>query len=368
MTKPLIIYSRKTIGEIRQCILENYGHIKYELPFINALCVDVPEEKVEKIKNHKRVALVSDDAEVTKLPVFLEKSRIVPEPKPPPLSNTGRRFPLQGEGVAIAIIDTGVSPHYDLIKPFNRIVAFKDFVGGIALPYDDDGHGTHVAGIAAGNGYASGKKYIGTAPDANIVALKALDSHGSGNTSDILAAMQWVLYKKNMFGIKVVNLSLGIVSTKDAVDPLLLGANALVKHGMTVVTAAGNSGPHKGTITSPGTSPFVITVGSANKTLDGIPDFSSRGPTPSGLHKPDVVAPGVDIISLDAKTRKQYVSQSGTSMSAPSVSGIAACLHAAFPRFGPSQVKKIILKSASPLKKQDRNVQGYGLVSRQLLE
>jgi len=362
MTKSLIIYSHKTISDIRQCVLDNFGLIKYELPFINALCIEASEETSEVLKNNKRVALVTDDAEVTKLGA----SRFSDGPRP-----VHRRgpSPLTGGGVSIAIIDTGIAPHYDLVKPVNRIAAFKDFIGKKKEPYDDDGHGTHVAGIAAGNGFSCMKKHIGTAPDANIVAIKSLDSHGNGRTSDILAAMQWALNEKDTYNIKVVNLSLGIsVENLSTPDPLILGATSLVKHGITVVSAAGNSGPARGSITSPGISPYVITVGSVNKTLDGIPNFASRGPTSSGLRKPDVVAPGLDIISLGTATDKGYTIQSGTSMSAPHVSGIAACLHAAFPRFSPAQVKKIILGSASPIKKESRNMQGYGLVDLRLLE
>jgi len=373
MTRPLIIYSRKTISDIRQCVLDNFGFIKYELPFINALCIEASDEAAAALRNNKRVALVTDDAEVTKLASCAGGSRSTRKASHAEarmFQSIGKRpFMLRGSGVSIAIIDTGISPHYDLVKPVNRIVAFKDFIEQKATPYDDDGHGTHVAGIAAGNGYSCMRNHIGTAPDANIVALKSLDSRGNGLTSDILAAMQWALHHKDTYNIKVVNLSLGISSENRSMpDPLILGATSLVKNGITVVTAAGNSGPGRGTITSPGVSPYVITVGSANKTLNGIPNFSSRGPTPSGLKKPDVIAPGVDIVSLDTATYKGYVTQSGTSMSAPHISGIAACLHAAFPHLSPAQVKRIILSNASPIRRYDRNTQGHGLIVARMFD
>lgn len=159
---------------------------------------------------------------------------------------------------------------------------------------------------------------------AQIAAIKALDETGSGTTSDILAAMQWIAENKDKYNIKVVNLSLGIsADARNPIDPLVIGAAALVARGVTVVTAAGNSGPEPCTVTSPGTSPFVITVGSCDE-RGRITEFSGRGPTFSGLHKPDLVAPGVDIVSLDAATCKGYIAQSGTSMSSPYAAGIVA--------------------------------------------
>lgn len=395
-TVPVIIYSNKNINQIRKCVLVNYGKIKYELPFINALCVDVPVKKLSHIKCNENISLISMDAEVSKLPVgsgsvlndpfsFIGKKNA----KNRKLRKNVFSGPLQGEGVTIAIIDTGISPHYDLVKPKNRIVAFKDFVNNSLIPYDDDGHGTHVAGIAAGNGYLFGGNNIieevrnlfsvkssslvclGTASKCNIAALKALDGQGNGNTSDILAAMQWVADNYQKYNIRVLNLSLGIDAASfdldedgidDIADPLVLGANALVNMGVTIVVAAGNSGPKAGSITSPGTSPFVITVGSINSEGE-VPEFSSRGPTSLGTIKPDLVAPGIDVLSLDSGTNKQYIHQSGTSMSAPAVSGAAACLHAANPKLTPAEVKAYLIKTAIPQKKADLNAQGAGLLN-----
>lgn len=395
-TMPVIIYSKKNINQIRQCVFENYGKIKYELPFINALCVEVPIRKLSSIKCNTNISLISMDAEVSKLPV--ETTSVLTDPfsfigkknvKNRKLRKSVFSGSLCGEGVTIAIIDTGISPHYDIVKPVNRIVAFKDFVNNSIIPYDDDGHGTHVAGLAAGNGYMFGGTTIvetirsmfpetacslicmGTAPKANIAALKALDNEGNGNTSDILAAMQWVADNHQKYNIRVLNLSLGIDATSfdmdgdgldDVADPLVLGANALVNMGISIVVAAGNSGPKAGSITSPGTSPAVITVGSINSNGE-VPDFSSRGPTATGAIKPDLLAPGMDVLSLDASTNKRYLRQSGTSMSAPAVAGAAACLHAANPKLTPAQVKAYLMRIAIPQEKADLNAQGAGLLN-----
>ncbi len=404
-TCPFILYPRQNIGDVCQCVLENYGKIKYELPFINALCVDIPKEKVQTIKTNRRIATMSEDIQVSKLvepQPFTQSQRIIDPVQPvqpaqiaqplratpstqavaqPPrfvhatqpaqsfqaLRNAHRCFApamgSDGKGVSIAVIDTGVAPHYDLVHPLNRICVFQDFVNGKLHPYDDDGHGTHVAGIALGNGYVSGSRDCqGTAPGADLAALKSLDQEGNGNASDILAAMQWIYDNHRHYNIKVANLSLGICpSGQTQIDPLVLGANELVHAGICVVAAAGNSGPEWKTITSPGISPLVITVGSCDN-YNRIPDFSSRGPTPTRQIKPDVVAPGVDILSLSAGNPKEYVAHSGTSMSAPYVAGLAACYCAEHPKAQPLDVKRSLLRAALPIKNVNPNIQGHGLL------
>lgn len=367
---PVIIYSKSTINEIRDCIIENYGQIKYELPFINAVSVEIPKEKLEKLSAYQMIGSISDDAIVSKTPIF-SRARSVQARCGNYEDDLERIFGSteRGKGVGVAVIDTGVAPHYDLIKPSNRIIAFKDLLANKEMPYDDDGHGTHVAGIIAGNGYTS-CKYTGTAPCADIIAIKALDSSGNGTESDILAALQWIVNNGQFFNIRVINLSLGIkVEPPYEDDPLIKGANAAVRYGYSVITAAGNNGPGKCTINSPGTSPLVITVGAADLThceADGeikVANFSSRGPTLTGDSKPDLIAPGVDICSLDGKNPKGYAIQSGTSMAAPVVSGVAACLYAMRPDLTPAQVKQILVKDAMPLRKEDRYAQGRGLLN-----
>lgn len=368
---PVIIYSKGTIKEIRNCIIESYGQIKYELPFINAISVEIPKERIKNLSNNGMIGSIKKDAIVSKTPLF-------PHAKPVQVAcgtfekGMERIFSStkRGRGVGVAIIDTGISPHYDLVKPKNRIVAFKDLLANKEIPYDDDGHGTHVAGLIAGNGYTS-LKYAGTAPCADVISIKALDGSGNGTESDILAALQWIVNNGRSYNIRVINLSLGIKVEPDCEDDdsLVKGANAAVRCGYSVVAAAGNNGPGKHTINSPGISPLVITVGAADMTKfdEGgnikVAGFSSRGPTFSGDIKPDLIAPGVDIYSLDGKNPKGYSVQTGTSMATPSVSGVVACLYAAHPWLTPMQVKRIIIRNAIPLKKEDRNAQGFGLLN-----
>lgn len=382
MTTPYLIFARKHCGFIRSCVLENYGYIRRELPFINALSIEVPDEKIGNIMAHRQVAMVARDGKVAKLPLFSENTS-EKTPRSPEIfsghalssgasaaarakkSAASEKLAFlenKGFGTTIAIIDTGVAPHYDLVRPYNRIIAFQDLINDRTLPYDDDGHGTHVAGIAAGNGYAAGSDplFCGTAPMANIAAIKALDETGSGSASDILAAMQWIADHQEEYRIRVVNLSLGIVpDTESPLDPLALGTAALASRGITVVTAAGNSGPAPCTVTSPGISPFAVTVGSCTKGGE-IAEFSSRGPTASGLHKPDLVAPGVDILSLDSSSCKGYFAQSGTSMSCPYAAGVIACMYTENPKLTPRQIQKLLPSMLTPLRGLSRDSQGRG--------
>ena len=249
------------------------------------------------------------------------------------------------------------------MTPYNRLLVFKDFVNSRTVPYDDDGHGTHVSGIAAGNGFSGAPK--GIAPEASIVSLKVLDSDGSGNVSGILAAMQWICDNHRKYNIRVVNLSLGMTYDDSVrIDPLHLGVGALYKSGITVVAAGGNSGPAAKTISSPGNSPYVITAGCCG--TSGVSEFSSRGPAGTYM-KPDLVAYGEDICSL-APGKTATATQSGTSMSAPVVSGAAACLYSAYPQLTAYQVKRILMSATIPFEQEDRNSQGYGRLDADMLK
>ncbi|MCA9795954.1 MAG: S8 family peptidase, partial [Candidatus Eremiobacteraeota bacterium] len=211
-----------------------------------------------------------------------------------------------GKGVGIAVIDTGIYPHPDMAYPHQRIVAFQDFVNGKSVPYDDNGHGTHVAGDAAGSGFLSGGIHRGTAPDANLIGIKVLDKNGRGSTSRILQGLNWAVENKARYNIRVINLSLGTgdTSARSANDPIRKAVERAVEEGIVVVVSAGNQGPETGTISSPGDSPAVITVGAVDDrntpdhSDDRIPSFSSRGA--AGSSKPDLVAPGEAIIGPNA--------------------------------------------------------------------
>ena len=353
-TIPVILYYCRPREEVRQCILRRYGPIKYELPFINAMALELPPEKVKLIAKERMVQWITEDVAVSKV----GEGKPTGNPRRPP----ARRVPLPtrpmperrrpGRPAAVAVIDTGVALHPDLLFPKNRIRGFCDLIHGKTEPYDDDGHGTHIAGILSG--LASDHNLW--SPD--IVAIKALDGEGNGTASDILAAMQWTVNHRRHFNIRVVNLSLGVSADhEDDSDPLIRGVEALTRFGLCVVAAAGNSGPKPHTISSPGISPYAITVGAHDGSH--VASFSSRGPTPQGLVKPDLVAPGVDILSL-ANDSAGYIRQSGTSMAAPFVSRAAAGLCQDYPFSGPMLIKELLLSRTIPLNDETSDAQGRG--------
>ncbi len=338
--------------------------MKYNLPVVGGVACNMNIDSINKLSQHPDVDYISFDCKVFALMDIARES-------------IGCQIPhmegYKGKGITVAVIDTGVTPHNDLIKPNNRIIGFKDFVNDKTTPYDDNGHGTHVAGIIAGNGYSSNRKYAGVAPEANILGVKALDESGSGNTSDIISAIQWIIETKDVYKTKILNLSLGSPATDPYTsDPLVKACNEAIKAGITVVVAAGNSGPASKTILSPGNSPNVITVGAVddNKTPeigdDAIAPFSSRGPTKEGLKKPDVVAPGVDIMSLSNTRRDGYKSSSGTSMATPFVAGSIALLYNKNNNLNPTNLKSNLKKNCISLKDRYNN-QGSGIISLEKL-
>lgn len=357
--------------------LKKIGTVKYRLPMINAYVLELPERYVGKLKGIDGVETVEHDAQITaQMDVARETINS---------SWAGNRG-VTGRGIGIAILDTGVYPHMDLISNRNKIVAFRDFVSDHKYPYDDNGHGTHVAGIIAGDGTESSGKYKGVAPDSNIIGVKVLNNEGSGNISDVLAGIQWVLDHKKLFNIKILNLSVGMKDVEGEKAALVRGVNAAWDNGLIVVAAAGNNGPDSCTITTPGISRKVITVGSSDdgETVkimeDLISDYSGRGPTKECIKKPDVVAPGSNIIACSTDkayipkdkfypTKKVgYTKKSGTSMATPMVSGCIALLLSKHPNLTGKDVKIKLMKSTNDLGFSQAH-QGWGLIDvRKLLE
>ena len=260
-----------------------------------------------------------------------------------------------GSGVVVAVIDTGVDyTHPDLgngLGPSYKVVGGYDFYNGDADPMDDNGHGTHVAGIIAAKGVITG-----VAPYASILAYKVLGADGSGSTSKVISGIEAAM-DPNGDGntgdhADVISLSLGGPGQDG--DPLCLAVREAVKAGVVVVVAAGNDGPSLGTVASPGIAPEVITVGAVNS-YGSLASFSSRGPTPSLSLKPEICAPGVNIESTVPYSDAVYSSVtghrplSGTSMATPHVSGAAALLLQLHPDWTPQQVKSALLTSASAM-------------------
>lgn len=286
----------------------------------------------------------------------------------------------QGEGVSIAVLDTGIAPHPDLDS---RIIHFVDFVQGQQKPYDDNGHGTHCAGCIASTGKMSNGRYRGIAPKTKLVGVKVLGKYGESNISQVIRGIDWCIRNRKKYNIRIISLSLGSpgeLSYKE--DPLCLMAELAWRSGIVVVAAAGNAGPNPQTISSPGNHPSVITVGATDdrRTIllqdDQVAHFSSRGPTLDGITKPDILAPGTNIISLRSqgsfldswlvsnRIGNDYFYLSGTSMSTPMVAGVCALLLTKNPNLTPDEVKQCLLYSAITLHHPE-NFQGKGQVNAQ---
>ena len=265
-----------------------------------------------------------------------------------------------GKGIGVCIMDTGIYEHIDFV---GRIWAFYDFLAFKRRPYDDNGHGTHVAGLVAGDGTASMGKYRGAAPGCGIIALKVLDRYGNGSQEDVLRAFRWIREYRQQYRIRVVNISVGTTcnSKKDHTG-LLKSVEQLWDEGMVIVTAAGNLGPKPGSITAPGSSKKVITVGSSDL-LEGRGAISGRGPTEECVCKPDIVAPGNKIMSCVPGKPFSYGVKSGTSMSTPLVTGAIACALEKDPTLTNVDIKTMLMTSAEDMGRP-RNQQGWGRFNR----
>ncbi|MBK8051569.1 MAG: S8 family serine peptidase [Anaerolineales bacterium] len=258
-------------------------------------------------------------------------------------------FPVTGEGIDVAIIDTGIDyTHPDLGGCFGigcRVAGGWDFENGDGDPKDDHNHGTHVAGIVAASGAITG-----VAPAAHLWAFKVLDYGGYGYASTIIAGIE---RSADLDGdpitvdpADVANISLGGSGSPD--DPMSRAVNAAVDAGVVVAVSAGNSGPYDGSLRSPGVAQKAITVAASDK-QDQIAGFSSRGPVRGyeSMLKPDITAPGVSITSTVRAAR--YLAYSGTSMAAPHVAGAAALLKQLHPGWSPLRIKSNLMNTAKDL-------------------
>jgi serine protease AprX len=263
---------------------------------------------------------------------------------------------LKGDGMVVALLDTGADPGHEALQ--GKIIAFKDFVNNQTAPYDDNGHGTHCASLIAGEG-----EEPGVAPDAKLVVVKVMDRDGSCYLSDAIRALGWCLENRDRYGINVISFSVGGESPSEGPSLLDDACNRMVDQGLVVCVAAGNSGPSPSSIVIPGDAEEVITAGAVD--ISGtIFDRSSRGPVNNGEIKPDLVTLGVDVVSALAGTKNGYSSMSGTSMAVPQVAGAAALLLQAQPDMKPSDVKRILLKTADDLGQSGPdNVYGYGALN-----
>lgn len=256
---------------------------------------------------------------------------------------------ITGKNITIAVMDSGLAPHKEIER--DRILAFHDLTLGKTVLYDDYSHGTHVTGIAAASS-------IGIAPECNLVILKVLDKNGNSQTDLFIEGIKWILAHKNIYNIRVLNISIGGNSDelKREYNRLNTWIKMLWDSGVVVCCSAGNNGPVPGSISAPGNCKEVITVGS----YDG-KHFSSAGPLLPYITKPELVAPGYRIVSL--KPYSGYSIKSGTSMSVPFISGMCALLLQIEPSLTNNQIKTRLMDSAYNIPFLPYNMQGAGIVN-----
>ncbi len=296
-----------------------------------------------------------------------------------------------GDGVGVALIDSGVAPVPGLLTR-GKVVNGADLSFESQSPYlrhlDTFGHGTHMAGIIAGqdpqmpswNRSRGSTPFLGMAPGAHIINVKVADANGATDVSQVIAAIDWVVQHRNDRGmnIRVLNLSFGTDGVQDyRLDPLSYAAEVAWRKGIVVVTAAGNGGYGSAKLNNPAYDPYVLAVGAAdgNGTYafedDTIPSFSSCGDT---IRHPDLVAPGKSVVSLRSffssvdllnpagRVGTRFFRGSGTSQAAAVVSGAAALLIEQRPDLTPDQVKALLASTANKLPDASSACQGAGMI------
>jgi serine protease AprX len=383
------------VPEVRLLIEQTGGTPGRTLSILEAVAADIPNAALATLTNNplvRRVALdrlVGGALDRTAATIGAHAVR--------------QELGYDGSGVGVAVIDSGVTAWHDDLTAADspgsqRVDRFVDLIGGLESAYDDYGHGTHVAGIIAGNGYDSSGRRIGIAPGARLIVLKVLDGSGRGHISDVIAALGYVVDHRLELNVRVVNLSIGAgVYESYETDLLPLAAKRAADAGLVIVAAAGNAGTDRdghrqyGAITAPGNAPWVLTVGASSHrgTLDRADDtvarFSSRGPTAiDHAAKPDLVAPGVGVVSLSdpnsllytsragslldgavATSYLPYLSLSGTSQATPVVAGTVALMLQANPSLTPNAVKAILQYTAESHPTYDALTQGAGFLDAQ---
>jgi serine protease AprX len=366
---------------VRHAVLELGGTVTADLPFVHGVTATMPGRRAATLAARPDVRAVTRNRHVRFEELSYDEATTASSFARTSGATTAWGAGNLGQGVGVAVLDTGVSPMRDLA---GRLVHGPD-LSGEGSTIDSYGHGTVMAGIIGGSGVdsagRSGGAYTGVAPKAHIVGVKVAGRNGVVDVSTILQAMHWVSAYRADLNIRVLNLSWGTTSTQSpTVDPLNYAVQRLWQEGIVVVVAAGNSGPNAGTIMKPGDDPMVLTVGAfddkqnTNPSDDSLAAWSSRGPTAAGLAKPDVVAPGRYVISsrsygskIEVENPKalqspSYIRGSGTSQAAAVTSGVAALLLAARPELTPDQVKAILRSTASPISDRPANDQGAGRI------
>lgn len=349
------------------------GRVTAELPLVDGVAAEVPADRISDLNSSANVA--ADRA------LHVRSASFEGGPStayPYEVGATDVWDSTAGEGVGVALVDTGVAPVPDVLE---RVVAVADLTPEHRY-LDGFGHGTFMAGLIAGTGAASDGAYTGVAPGAHLVSVKVAVSDGSTTLSTVLEGLQLVDHSRVRFNIRVLLLALSSDSdlSPDR-DPLTRGLRKLWDHGVFVVVPAGNDGPEPGSVDLPGSDPTLATAGAVEDmgtrdvNDDEVPPWTSRGPSRFGAAKPDVAAPGVHLVSLrapgslidrenpSARVGVSYFRGSGTSMSSAVTAGAAALVLAARPNLSPDGVKAALMNGATPLVGADASAVGAGVVN-----
>jgi serine protease AprX len=382
----VIVQKSAVSDEAERLVSQLGGHVTKDLHIINAFAAEIPAKAVPALARASGVRWVSPDAPVLSSGrgkrgnTGNDGGTSEPPPENYFLDSLSVRqvweMGFRGEGIGVAILDSGIDTEPDFGRDPNgnwrknsRILVGLEFAADGDVN-DSYGHGTHVAGIIGGNGANSNGLYQGVAPMVNLINLNISDPSGMAYESDTVEALQWVFDNKDRYNIRVVNLSVNsTVEQSYHVSAMNAAAEILWFNGIVVVTSVGNKGPGGSFNTvnaAPANDPFFIAVGAideratADRTDDTLASFSAHGPTADGFVKPDILAPGKDIISvlggnsqwdhehpdrlvLDGK----YIRLSGTSMATPMVSGAVALLLQAEPELNPDQVKYRLINAST---------------------
>jgi serine protease AprX len=377
---------------VREAVRAAHGRVTGSLPIIHGLAVRLPAGAVARLSQDRRIASVSVNAPVRSQDLGIDYSALAtayPYSAQVPSAWAG----ATGAGVGVAVIDTGIDgalPDFSDATGASRVVASVVTNPEATTAADAYGHGTHVAGIIAGDGtrrpaedVAAGK-YIGAAPEANLIAIKASDDAGGSSILDVIYGLQFVVDHRDDYNIRVVNLSLSsTVKESYRTDPLDAAVESAYFSGILVVAAAGNRGGAADAVQyAPGNDPFALSVGAVDdqgtrSRYDDAPAaWSSAGVTQDGFAKPELLAPGAHIVSTlapgsafagfcpDCVVDGDYMRVGGTSMAAPVISGIAALVYEKHPGWTPDQVKTTLIRTARDVPGRIHEVNAYAAVGR----
>ena len=382
--------------EADEALLENEVdfRVQFRYHLINSIAGSVEVSEITNLVNLPGVVFVEIDG------IFNIQMNDVNEVHG--VTNVWDETGYTGTGSVVAIIDTGIDGNHEGLNDLDdnnetndpKVIGFYDVInkpgdtnGTDVEAYDDQGHGTHCAGITAGTG-APTYEYVGVAPQAQLVGVKVLDEGGSGSFAGVMMGMEWTVDNRHKFNIRAASMSLGgpgpIELTSAQEESVSRMANEMVRNGIALFIAAGNSAV-PASIGTPGSAEDVITVGALDKDTS-IAVYSSQGPTEEGLTKPNIAFVGSDVMAPDFNTGTGYTSKSGTSMATPGAAGLAALMYQANPDLSPFDVRNIMQETATyrecyymgdpagidgcptdldtiSLKPRDNNVYGHGHVN-----